>query len=103
MTELDAVGAPITVTVAFPGPVATQIFDLPAPVSADSAAALSMLQRLVGRRGMLPDEAGALLFDAAMAARPWVTTDRDGLREFVGPQHTVLDRIAADAAAPADD
>jgi NAD(P)-dependent dehydrogenase (short-subunit alcohol dehydrogenase family) len=103
VTELAAVGAPVSVTVAFPGPVATQIFDLPAPASADSAAALSMLQRLVGRRGMLPDEAGALLFDAAMAARPWVTTDRAGLRDFVAPQRSLLDEIAADAVAPADD
>jgi hypothetical protein len=83
--------------------VATQIFDLPAPASADSAAALSMLQRLVGRRGMLPDEAGALMFEAAMGARPWVTTDRAGLREFVGPQRTLLDAIAVEALAPTDD
>ncbi len=100
--ELAAAGAPITVTVAFPGPVATQIFDVPAPASPESAAALGMLQRLVGRRGLPPDEVGALLFDAALAARPWVTTDRAGLREFVAPLRTRLDEIAADAMAPAD-
>ena len=100
--ELAAVGAPITVTVAFPGPVDTQIFELPAPDAPESAAALGMLQRLVGRRGMDPDEAGQLLFDAAVAGRPWVTTDVVGLREFVAPARATFDDIAARALGPSE-
>jgi NAD(P)-dependent dehydrogenase (short-subunit alcohol dehydrogenase family) len=99
-TELAAVGAPISVTVAFPGPVDTQIFALPAPDSLDSAAALSMLQRLVGRQGTDPDEAGTLLFDAAVAGRPWVTTDLAGLREFLEAPRAAFDDIGAHALGP---
>jgi NAD(P)-dependent dehydrogenase (short-subunit alcohol dehydrogenase family) len=95
VSELAAVGAPISVTVAFPGPVATEIFDLPAPDSSESAAALTMLQKLVHKRGMAPDDAGQLLFDAAAAGRPWVTTDVDGLRSFLEPLRATLDDIAA--------
>src|SRR4029079_14236070 len=40
VAELAAVGAPVSVTVAFPGPVDTQIFALPEPASAEAAAAL---------------------------------------------------------------
>ena len=100
VSELAAVGAPITVTVAFPGPVDTQIFALTAPDAPESVAALSMLQRLVGKRGADPDEAGRLLFDAAVAGRPWVTTDLAGLREFVAPARATLDDVAAHAIGP---
>jgi NAD(P)-dependent dehydrogenase (short-subunit alcohol dehydrogenase family) len=99
-SELAGVGAPISVTVAFPGPVDTQIFAVPAPDSPDGVAALAMLQRLVGRQGMDPDEAGRLLFDAAVAGTPWVTTDVAGLRGFVDPHCATLVDIGADAFGP---
>jgi NAD(P)-dependent dehydrogenase (short-subunit alcohol dehydrogenase family) len=99
-SELGAAGAPITVTVAFPGPVDTDIFRLPAPDAPESAAALAMLQRLVGRRGMGPDDAGRLLFEAAVTGRPWVTTDLGGLREFLEPARATFDDIAARALGP---
>jgi hypothetical protein len=54
-----------------------------------------MLQKLVHKRGMAPDDAGQLLFDAAAARRPWVTTDVDGLRSFLEPVRATLDDIAA--------
>lgn len=98
--ELAATGAPITVTVAFPGPVATRIFELPVPASTESAAALGMLQRLVARQGTAPDAVGRLLFEAAVAGRPWVTTDPAGLRAFSEPHRATLDDITAHAVGP---
>ena len=99
-SELVGVGAPISVTVAFPGPVATQIFDLAAPDSAESATVRTMLQKLVGKRGMQPDDAGQLLFKASVAGREWVTTDLEGLRSFLEPQRMRLDDIGAQAVGP---
>ena len=91
----------IGVTVAFPGPVATQIFDLAAPDSAERATRprSTMLQKLVGKRGMKPD-AGQLLFKASVAGHEWVTTDLEGLRSFLEPQRMRLDDIGAQAVGP---
>lgn len=72
--ELAAQGAPITVSVVNPGPVATEIFEdavaLEGAPGTDSYRAT--MRALLRDQGISPDEAAAVIFDGVADGRFWI-------------------------------
>jgi NAD(P)-dependent dehydrogenase (short-subunit alcohol dehydrogenase family) len=93
--ELAAVKASITVAVAIPGAVRTNLYaDAGATTAGDPQR--ERVQTLLTDRGMAPDDAAALMLEQVAHGEFIVTTDRDGvrqaaaaradrLRDFLGP------------------
>lgn len=89
--DLEAVKAPIQVSVAFPGAVDTAIFRS-APEDGGEGAATMMhtLRDLLANQGVDPDRAGAVILEEACKGRRWISTHPDDAAVFA---NLAVDRL----------
>ena len=81
--DLEAVNAPIQVSVAFPSAVDTAIFqDATEDGGEDAVAVLRSLRDLLADHGMDSDAAGAVILEAACIGRRWISTHPDDAAVF---------------------
>jgi NAD(P)-dependent dehydrogenase (short-subunit alcohol dehydrogenase family) len=72
--ELEAVNAPIQVSVVFPGAVDTPIFDRAGEDGQGAGPMMKTMRDLLAEQGMDPDEAGSVIVHRAGEGRRWIST-----------------------------
>ena len=93
--DLEAVNAPIQVSVAFPSAVDTAIFQHASAEGAkDATAVLRSLRDLLADHGMDADAAGTVIIEAACVGRRWISTHPDDAAVFANLAVDRLQEIA---------
>jgi NAD(P)-dependent dehydrogenase (short-subunit alcohol dehydrogenase family) len=94
--DLEAAGAPIGVSVAFPAAVDTAIFRDAADEGGEGAAMMmKTLRDLLANDGMASDAAGAVILEQACSGRRWISTHPDDAAAFVNMAVDRLQEISA--------
>lgn len=96
--DLEVVGAPIQISVAFPGAVNTPIFDRAAEDGEGAGSMMQTLRDLLAEQGMDADEAGALIVHRAAEGRRWISTHPKVADAFARMALDRLHDIAAEVA-----
>jgi NAD(P)-dependent dehydrogenase (short-subunit alcohol dehydrogenase family) len=96
--DLEAVNAPIQVSVAFPSAVDTAIFQHATEDGGqDTVQVLQSLRDLLADHGMDPDTAGAAILEAACSGQRWISTHPDDAAVFatmaVGHLHDIASEL----------
>jgi len=101
ISDLETIGSPIQVSVAFPSAVNTRIFvdaDVPSRAGPETDEVRTSLADYLANDGMDADEAGAMLLQQAGEGRRWLSTDLAAANVFATIQRDALSRIAASFA-----